>query len=343
MSFLVLRCLLVATTLTLTSCSEDELSKWVFPKQTRAEPACPEQSYIKEVQTQTDENVNATCRAVCQDNEAEICSYQKDSLPCGTTNDKLGCKSCANKDTLKALYGLGFDICQWFCHTKCEELGGKCRLFKCKAGEHIGQMENTCPFPFFCKCCKQPTPSPRPPGSASVQGDPQIRTFDGFHYMYNGNSDCEYVLFEDCVPRPSFTVLIRYHYLREVMKMVVSEVSIVLNGDRVTLIEDRLYINGKIHSLLTPLILGNLTVTRDNAGYVRAKLDSTFTLAWNGKGRVAPVLNKSMFGKVCGMLGNADGDPSNDMQVPMPDGTLKLVTESGDFGDMWIVPGSCSI
>ncbi|XP_006812642.2 BMP-binding endothelial regulator protein-like [Saccoglossus kowalevskii] len=160
--------------------------------------------------------------------------------------------------------------------------------------------------------------------------------------MYNGHSDCEYVLFEECVPRPSFTVLIRHHYLKEAMKMVVSEVSVV-NGDRVTLIEDRLYINGKIHNILTPLILGNLTVTRDNAGYLRAKLDSKFTLTWNGKGRVAPVLNKSMFGKVCGMLGNADGDPSNDMQIPMPDGTLKLVAESDEFGDKWIVPGSCSI
>ncbi|XP_077866882.1 BMP-binding endothelial regulator protein-like [Saccoglossus kowalevskii] len=340
---ILLQCLLVATSLTLTTCSEDGLSKWVFPKQTRAEAACPALEYSADVMTEADTPVASMCRASCQADETEICDYDVNVLPCGTSDDKLGCKSCANNDVLEKKQGLGFNICNWFCHNNCEKYGGTCRLFTCRKDERLGKV-GTCPLPWLCKCCKPTKPYTGPHKEPAHElGDPQFRTFDGFHYMYNGHSDCEYVFFQECVPRPSFTVLIRHHYLKEAMKMVVTEVSIVLNGNRVTLIENRLYINGKIHNLLTPLILGNLTVKRDNAGYVRATLDSTFTLTWNGKGRVAPVLNQSMFGKVCGLMGNADGDPSNDMQIPMPDGKLKLVTESDKFGDKWIVPGSCSL
>ncbi|XP_006812640.1 zonadhesin-like [Saccoglossus kowalevskii] len=342
MSFFVLRCLVVVSSLTLTTCSEDGLSKWVFPKQTRAEQACPAIEYTAQVMTEADTLVASMCRASCQAGETEICDYDVGVLPCGTSDDKLGCKSCANNDDLISKYQLGFNICEWFCHTECKHYGGTCRFLRCGKNERLGK--NACPLPWICKCCKPSSSYMGPPKlPPSAQADPQFRTFDGFHFMYNGHSDCEYVFFQECVPRPSFTVLIRHHYLKEAMKMVVTEVSIVLNGNRVTLIEDRLYINGKIHNLLAPLILGNLTVTRDNAGYLRAKLDSIFTLTWNGKGRVAPVLNQSMFGKVCGLMGNADGDPSNDMQIPMPDGKLKLVTESDEFGDKWIVPGSCSI
>ncbi|XP_006822680.1 BMP-binding endothelial regulator protein-like [Saccoglossus kowalevskii] len=338
MSSVILRCFLVVASLTLTTCSEDGLSKWVFPKQTRAMPACSAIDNSTTVDVNTDTEVNATCQSSCLVNTTEICDYNISTLPC----DDSGCKWCAKDGDLKRHIDEGIDICPWFCHTDCEKIGGVCRR-ECKDNEHIGKLNDTCPFPKYCNCCKPPGPTQRPPWNGSIQGDPQIHTFDGFHYMYNGHSDCEYVFFQECVPRPSFSVLIRYHYLQEAMKMVVTEVSIVFNGDRVTLIEDRLYINGEIHNILTPLILGKLTVTRDNAGYVRAKLDSTFTLTWNGKGRVVPVLDKSMFGKVCGMLGNADGDPSNDMKIPMPNGTLKLVTESDEFGDKWIVPGSCSI
>ncbi|XP_006812641.1 kielin/chordin-like protein [Saccoglossus kowalevskii] len=341
MSIFVVRCLLVATSLTLTTCSENGLSKWVFPKQTRAESACPANEYAAKVMTEADTPVASMCRASCQAGETEICDYDIGVLPCGTSTDRLGCKSCAVNDDLEIKQKLGFNICKWFCHTECEKYGGTCRLLKCGEKERLGNWA-TCPLPWLCKCCKPIKPPPATP-IPNGHGDPQFRTFDGFHFMYNGHSDCEYVFFQECVPRPSFTVLTRHHYLKEAMKMVVTEVSIVLNGNRVTLIEDRLYINGKIHNLLTPLILGNLTVTRDNAGYVRAKLDSTFTLTWNGKGRVAPVLNQAMFGKVCGLMGNADGNPSNDMQIPMPDGKLKLVTESDEFGNKWIVPGSCSI
>ncbi|XP_006814156.1 BMP-binding endothelial regulator protein-like [Saccoglossus kowalevskii] len=342
MSFVVLRCVLVAASLTLTTCSEDGLSKWIFPKQTRAEPACPATEYAASVMTEQNTVINAMCRASCQDTETEICDMDINALPCGTADEELGCKSCARNNDLEIQQTSGFDICNWFCHTECRSYGGTCRLLKCDDNERLGYI-GTCPLPWLCKCCKPSQGYPGPSKSPGEQGDPQFRTFDGFHFMYNGHSDCEYVFFQECVPRPSFSVLIRHQYLENAMKMVVTEVSIIHNGDRVTLIEDRLYINGKIHNLLSPLKLGNLTVTRDNAGYVRAKLDYTFTLTWNGKGRVAPVLNQSIFGKVCGLMGNADGDPSNDMQVPMPDGKLKLVTESDDFGDKWIVPGSCSI
>ncbi|XP_077863475.1 zonadhesin-like [Saccoglossus kowalevskii] len=343
MSFVVLRCLLVASILTLATCNEDGRSKWVFPKQTRTEQACPSTSYSALVAAEPDTSVNVMCRSWCKSDETEICDYHKSVLPCGTSYDKLGCKCCASDNDLKTKVDYGFNVCSWFCHSDCQKAGGVCRMFKCKDNERIGKQA-TCHLPWLCKCCKPTAPYMGPTKvSPSAQADPQFRTFDGFHFMYNGNSDCEYVFFQECVPRPSFTVLLRVHHLKEVMKMVVTEVSIVFNGDRVTLIEDRFYINGKIHNLLTPLIFGNLTVTRDNAGYVRAKLDSTFTLTWNGKGRVAPVLNQDLFGKVCGLMGNADGDPSNDMQIPMPDGTLKLVTESDEFGDKWIVPGSCSI
>ncbi|XP_077862815.1 mucin-2-like [Saccoglossus kowalevskii] len=75
--------------------------------------------------------------------------------------------------------------------------------------------------------------------------------------------------------------------------------------------------------------------------HVKISLDSKFTLLWNGKGRAVPTLDASMFGKVCGLLGNADDNPDNDMQMRMPDGTMKTTSDVNKFGNSWVIPGSC--
>ncbi|XP_006824087.1 BMP-binding endothelial regulator protein-like [Saccoglossus kowalevskii] len=47
--------------------------------------------------------------------------------------------------------------------------------------------------------------------------------------------------------------------------------------------------------------------------------------------------DSEMIGKVCGLLGNADGNPHNDFV--MADG--KRTSDSSDFGNSWMIPGSC--
>ncbi|XP_006823458.1 IgGFc-binding protein-like [Saccoglossus kowalevskii] len=123
--------------------------------------------------------------------------------------------------------------------------------------------------------------------------------------------------------------------------MVVYEVFVVLEDIRVNLIKQDIYVNGELRSVASPFNYGNITVERINREIIKVTLKSKFVLKWNGSGRVAPILDQSMFGKVCGLLGNGDSDPDNDMQIPIQDGTLKMVDIINEFGDGWLVPGSC--
>ncbi|XP_077870023.1 BMP-binding endothelial regulator protein-like [Saccoglossus kowalevskii] len=175
----------------------------------------------------------------------------------------------------------------------------------------------------------------------SVKADPFFYTFDGKNFKYDGQNGCVYVLFQECVYRPSFSVLIRHHFIEDAEKMVVSEVSVVLEDIRISLIKQNIYVNDEIMGVDSPVTYGNLTVARVSSEHIKISLGSRFSLKWNGSGRVAPILDQSMFGKVCGLLGNGDSNPDNDMQIPMPDGTLKTVNNIEEFGDSWRVPGSC--
>ncbi|XP_077997740.1 BMP-binding endothelial regulator protein-like [Glandiceps talaboti] len=57
----------------------------------------------------------------------------------------------------------------------------------------------------------------------------------------------------------------------------------------------------------------------------------TFSVSFNGIHRVDVAVSPDLKNKVCGLLGNNDGDPSNDMMKPNGD----MATDADDFSKSW--------
>nr|XP_006823116.1 PREDICTED: IgGFc-binding protein-like [Saccoglossus kowalevskii] len=106
--------------------------------------------------------------------------------------------------------------------------------------------------------------------------------------------------------------------------------------------DNSILINGK-------RMVGNYTVIGNTQGTVThtgPKISVELTrpavsLNWdrNLHGITIEFEDDELYGKVCGLLGDADGDPNNDFV--MSDGTRTL--DSNEFGNSWMVPGSCPI
>ncbi|XP_006820528.1 von Willebrand factor-like [Saccoglossus kowalevskii] len=65
-----------------------------------------------------------------------------------------------------------------------------------------------------------------------------------------------------------------------------------------------------------------------------------FSLSWDGIGRVNIKLDDTYKGHVCGLLGNADDNPDDDLMELTADG-LKLTTNTDEFAKSWEIPDSC--
>ncbi|XP_006825107.1 vitellogenin-like [Saccoglossus kowalevskii] len=65
--------------------------------------------------------------------------------------------------------------------------------------------------------------------------------------------------------------------------------------------------------------------------------DTTFKIFWTGRKHDFNIEFTGDYyrGKMCGLLGNADGDAKNDFQ--RPDGVI--VKDAIEFGESWKVPG----
>ncbi|XP_006812578.1 BMP-binding endothelial regulator protein-like [Saccoglossus kowalevskii] len=182
-----------------------------------------------------------------------------------------------------------------------------------------------------------PTP---PPGG---YGDPHMTTFDALKYDFQGF--CNYVLVKDChSTEPRFKISADFRGRNKPNKPPTRMVAITITAKGLPTIRflenNSFLINGKLYN-------GTEAVTGHKFGSVvpdggtlllnipRLKLAAT----WNGKPHKITINlgDSDMHGKVCGLLGNSDGNPDNDFIKP--DGTM--ASDAKEFGDSWAVPGSC--
>ncbi|XP_006823116.2 hemocytin-like [Saccoglossus kowalevskii] len=180
-----------------------------------------------------------------------------------------------------------------------------------------------------------------------VRGDPHLNTFDGYKYNFNGF--CSYVLTKSCdTTIPKFQINADFRSTNPntpyepPTRMVAFDV--YNYGKLVVRInhDNSILINGK-------RMVGNYTVIGNTQGTVThtgPKISVELTrpavsLNWdrNLHGITIEFEDDELYGKVCGLLGDADGDPNNDFV--MSDGTRTL--DSNEFGNSWMVPGSCPI
>ncbi|XP_006819688.1 BMP-binding endothelial regulator protein-like [Saccoglossus kowalevskii] len=207
---------------------------------------------------------------------------------------------------------------------------------------------NTIDHVIYWTDANSPTPSKilRVDKCAFIEGDPHLLTFDGYKFDYQGV--CAYILVQDCVQQsnPSFAITGYFRSNKEKSpykgrtRMV--SISLYIEGElTVTLLEDNTFeIRG--HRVFdTSATIGHKIGNVYSAnGTTVVRLRKPFlTITWNGKPHknMIAINDDSLRGKVCGLLGNADGIPDNDFVKP--NGTP--AHDSEEFGKSWQVPYSC--
>ncbi|XP_006820722.1 BMP-binding endothelial regulator protein-like [Saccoglossus kowalevskii] len=180
----------------------------------------------------------------------------------------------------------------------------------------------------------------------TVKKDPHVTTFDGFKYNFNGN--CSYTLTKSCDSdiHPSFEVTAdfrarnRSYPYKPVTFMVAFNVT--SNGKQLIRIneDDTVLIKGK------PIAPPSAEIGNDE-GYIDVEQNGiniylkkpALSLTWERRihGLNIGFNDINLRGKVCGLLGNDDGNPHNDFTLP--DGRRTFHAE--EFGNSWLIPDSC--
>ncbi|XP_006816821.1 protein SpAN-like [Saccoglossus kowalevskii] len=171
-----------------------------------------------------------------------------------------------------------------------------------------------------------------------VSGDPHMKTFDGRPYTFQGV--CWYTLFKDCFyHKPDFEVAVKFeprgdsttdHFRTRAVAFNVSVGMEYANVNGLDVIT-----GNKGHDTAARSIRvqkeQNVVILEFTSN------NTTFTLEWALRKHALKVnvQGATYNGRLCGLMGNADGDTRNDFQTP--DGNVVL--DAAEFGESWEVKG----
>ncbi|XP_006816571.1 uncharacterized protein LOC102809870 [Saccoglossus kowalevskii] len=237
--------------------------------------------------------------------------------------------------------------------SECREEGGCCRPLFCAGKEQ--SISATCPNDTIhpetsCVCCQAPTARP-----VVEQGDPIFNTLDKKEYRFDG--ECSYVLLRECskpLEEPRFVVTSKHGVMENLKGNLITYVKGIsiylknwpLSDLQIDLLEQRyVSINKNIPLNIREMVRWNdasigVTIEQDGPN-VKVDKEDEFTVWFNGNGRVNLEIVDSLSDRVCGLLGNGNGNPDDDFLKLTPDG-LTLVDDVNEFGESWVVDGSCS-
>jgi fibrillin 1 len=185
------------------------------------------------------------------------------------------------------------------------------------------------------------------------QGDPHCHSFD-HHSKVDFMGTCKYTLARDnCKDRlpagdPTWEVIINsdrniptdtVSYIKELtVKVYDKDLTIMLYIGR------RLVVNGR-QLIGFPQKLANGVNVINTPSFVYVIIDKGPQVAWNGKGRVEVSTPDDLKENMCGICGNANGDPSDDWTIgnseqcmtSFPGATPGQTTTNGnEFGWSWL-------
>ncbi|XP_006815073.1 BMP-binding endothelial regulator protein-like [Saccoglossus kowalevskii] len=185
---------------------------------------------------------------------------------------------------------------------------------------------------------EQHTMADGPCTPARTRGDPHLRTFDGHGYSFQGL--CWYTLAKHCTDNPDFEVTAEFTP-RESSGTELKTRAVRLNvtvGDEVISMDTNndVTING--NSLWVAKLRGqpkNAQITVDDSRVIVRVAQYNLDILWEGRKHAfsASIYHPDYNGNICGLLGNADGNPLNDFQKR--DGSHTKVVN--DFGESWKV------
>ncbi|XP_077865807.1 von Willebrand factor-like [Saccoglossus kowalevskii] len=163
-----------------------------------------------------------------------------------------------------------------------------------------------------------------------------MRTFDGRAYTFQGT--CWYYLFRDCTDNPRFEVTSKFEPREDSTpwRDQVRTRTIAFNvtvGNQYAIIDGLDVTTGSTGGMVTDAKVIQIQEEDKGIKLHFTSKDTTFTFNWTLRKHELYVSYTGSFynGKLCGLMGNADGDTRNDFQKP--DGSIaKDVLE---FGESW--------
>uniref|UniRef100_A0A7N4P0N7 VWFD domain-containing protein n=1 Tax=Sarcophilus harrisii TaxID=9305 RepID=A0A7N4P0N7_SARHA len=168
-------------------------------------------------------------------------------------------------------------------------------------------------------------------------GDPHYHSFDGRDFDFQGT--CSYVLAALCggpSSLPAFTVTTKNENRGNPSVSYVRIVTVTAHGTNISVHKGeagRVRVNGVLTTLPVSEAGGRLVVSQ-GPGLAVLETDFGLRVTYDWNWRVEVTLPSSYHGAVCGLCGNMDKDPTNDMAFP--NGTLASSIPS--WGGSWRVP-----
>jgi len=173
--------------------------------------------------------------------------------------------------------------------------------------------------------------------SCYAAGDPHYHTFDRRYFDFQGA--CEYVLTQSC-DSEEFAVIVsngahnRYVSCTDSVRVVIpnENLNILLGrgGGGTVTVNDILQPNNGNGVILQS---GQVDIVRVG-GRPHVTLNrSGVRVSWDGSYRVGVTVSTSWRGRLCGLCGNYNNNPLDDLRIP--DGTV--VSSANDFGLSWVL------
>ncbi|GBM21432.1 Kielin/chordin-like protein [Araneus ventricosus] len=186
------------------------------------------------------------------------------------------------------------------------------------------------------QCCPKCIPRP---ATCLAFGDPHYRTFDGASISFQGT--CRYVLTADCSTQ-KFTIVVENNDRGFNGVSWTHRVVVVLQNASVDLRSGPMvYVKGK-HIEHLPYFEDPVLYVEKTGRSVLVTTDVGVQVLWNGDGYVEVTVSGVYRGKTCGLCGNFNNFPEDDMRTP----GNQTVTSEAKFGNSWkygdVQPGGCT-
>uniref|UniRef100_A0A8C8VK49 VWFD domain-containing protein n=1 Tax=Pelusios castaneus TaxID=367368 RepID=A0A8C8VK49_9SAUR len=204
-----------------------------------------------------------------------------------------------------------------FCKQRCScQAGGivECHDFSCGPNQECRVVDGV-------QKCHPVVPRT---GTCHAAGDPHYLTFDGFPFDFQGN--CTYVLAKSCVRKgylPSFAIHVKNERLGRSKAAVTNTVSIIVDGISY-------YLPFQLENGLVRVYYHGVNVVLQTKFGLRLSFDLHYYLAIT--------VPKSYRSQTCGLCGNYNGKPHDDLLRP----NGHLARDMRDLGVSWRVkvPGA---
>ncbi|KAG8570025.1 hypothetical protein GDO81_014652 [Engystomops pustulosus] len=202
--------------------------------------------------------------------------------------------------------------------------GPSCSTVKCRAKEKC-QMSNGKPI-----CV------PDSEAYCHAVGDPHFRTFDGYYYDFQGT--CTYTIAKTCgsdSSLPTFNIEAKNENRGNTRVAYVSYVTIQVYDYSISLVRYEYgFVRVNNQRLRLPMSLNDGQVRLyQSGGSVVIETDFTLKVYYDWNSFLKVFISSSFFQSVCGLCGNYNGNPSDDLMTP----TGTLAPNLVDFGKSWKV------